>query len=65
VTSALRTEEKLIAIHSDIRRHIGELEISADKNKNDVTSMYEAVRQQIWEREQSIKRNIADNLGRE
>jgi hypothetical protein len=65
VSMAQKTEEKLRFIQSDIKRHINEMHAQADKNRKELSSIYSYIRELILEREQTLKRQISENLVRE
>ena len=65
VTQALRTEEKLYQISSEIKKHLIELNVHADKNKKELLSLYSYIRELINEREQQMIQQIQSNLDKE
>ena len=65
VNIASRLEEKLRFIQNDIKRHIGDMQNQAEKNRKELSQIYSYVRDLILEREQALKRQISDNLCKE
>lgn len=51
VVVAGRTEDRLNGLTEEIRRHVGEMQTVAEKNKTDVANLYGWLREQIEERE--------------
>jgi hypothetical protein len=65
VTGAQKTEEKLKFIYTYIKRHINEMHSQAEQNRRELSKIYSYVRDLILEREQTLKRQISENLVRE
>lgn len=65
VTNAQKTEEKLKFIHNDVRRHMNDMQGQAEKNRRELSQIYNYIRDLLLEREQALKRQISDNLSRE
>lgn len=65
VTNASKTEERLKFINNDIRRHMTDMQEQAEKNRRELSQIYNYIRELILEREQALKRQISDNLNKE
>lgn len=65
VTNASKTEEKLKFINNDIKRHMTDMQEQAEKNRRELSQIYNYIRELILEREQALKRQISDNLNKE
>ena len=56
VNEAQNNEEKLRFMTSDIKRHITDMQVQAETNRKEISSIYSFVRELILEREQSLKK---------
>lgn len=65
VTNASKTEERLKFINNDIKRHMTDMQEQAEKNRRELSQIYNYIRELILEREQALKRQISDNLNKE
>lgn len=65
VTNAQKTEDRLRLIYGDIKRHINDMHVQAEKNRKELSSIYSYVRELLLEREQALKRQISENLVKE
>ena len=65
VTTAQKTEERIRFIHNDIKRHMTDMQSQAEKNRRELSQIYNYLRDLLLEREQALKRQISDNLSRE
>ena len=65
VMNAQKTEERLKFIHSDVKRHMSDMQSQAEKNRRELSQIYNYLRDLLIEREQALKRQISDNLSRE
>lgn len=54
--NAEQTEDKLRGITEDIKRHIRDMQEQADKNRKDISSIYNQAREILMEREQTLKK---------
>jgi hypothetical protein len=59
------SEDKLKCINDDIRRHLADMHLLADKNRKEISVIYNQAREIIMEREQHLKRQISEHLEKE
>ena len=52
-------------MHNDIKKHVGEMHAQAEKNRRELSQIYNLVREILLEREQNLKRQISENLIKE
>lgn len=55
-------------VHNQIHRlnaHLSDLEVSANRNRGDISAIFSEIRNKLIEREASIKRKISETLERE
>ena len=62
---AHKNEEKLKFISNDIKRYMGDMQTQCDKNRKELSLIYNFIRDLIMEREQALKKQISDNLQKE
>jgi hypothetical protein len=65
VSLAQNSEDRLKFLSNDIKRHINDMQTQAEKNRKELSQIYSFVRELILDREQSLKREISDNLIKE
>jgi hypothetical protein len=65
VTNAESTEDRLRGITDDIKRHLNEMHEQADRNRKEISQIYNTAREVLMEREQQLKRHISECLEKE
>lgn len=63
--AAVGREGEAAHIIHRIKKYLVELEEAANKNRGDISLIYNEIRQKIVERESNLKRNISETLEKE
>ena len=61
----MEVEDRIKQLKFDIDHHLLDLQAKANKNREDLSIIYNEVRQKLQDRENELKREIADTLQKE